>query len=629
MVSCETYNVRGSVICTARQEVYPMKKTIIILAAVILAATVLCACSDVNVVIDGVPADSTTASFGITYDGASGNAYSDHVDGNYDIGTEITACASPAEGFAFYCWSAGDTIDNGGTPVSYEKEYTFTLTEDTWLCANFRDHSSALVLYHANGGLSAGGEEEYWDEFSLVYYLYPNTLPSMGYFSRDGYTLIGYNTREDGTGTFYNMGGKAFEDTDGVIELWCVWVEDSPESDFEYEYDETAGGWYITDYKGKSAELCLPSVHQNQPVIGVRIGAFTENNTVETIVFPPSMSVLEDYSVNQCESLSTIYFFDSLSYISDKTFEGDGVLDHVFIGAATAPRYSNYFNNHSKKIELMNYYKDSERPKMIILGGSSTNYAVDPLLLENNIDRDYLVLNCGTNGGNLFNMTSEWAMRFLNEGDFLLHIIEYSYWQLGGVQCNWVTFRSFEGCYNVFSWVNMTKYTKFYDCFHEYLDARRDLNPQTYETYISNLADHGYYDIQGTLNIITKPNGSDTFWSGRRIYLGGGWPEYNWMLYYLNVQYWRLEQMGVDYAMAFTPLNRNSLYDYQTDEAMDAFESYLSDNLYVTVISDLQENIFEPSIFFDDDYHVSAPYREVYTLQLADDLNDYFAASDE
>lgn len=98
------------------------------------------------------------------------------------------------------------------------------------------------------------------------------------------------------------------------------------------------------------------------------------------------------------------------------------------------------------------------------------------------------------------------------------------------------------------------------------------------------------------------------------------------MLYYLNVQYWKLDQLGVDYAMAFTPLNRNALYDYQTDEAMDAFEDYLSENLNVTVISDLQENIFEPAIFFDDDYHVAAPYREVYTLQLSDDLNAYFAS---
>lgn len=606
-----------------------MNKKWFILAAALLLALVTAACSGVVVSIDGVPAGEGEAAFGITYEGMQGNAYSDHVDGNYPLGEEVTAHAVPADDCAFYAWTAGASLEDGGAVVSYDKDLTFTLEEDTWLFANFRDHDSARVLYHGNGGTAAeSGEDTLWDEFSLAYYLYPNTLPAMGYFTREGYTLVGYNTEADGSGEFYNMGGKAFEDTDAVIELWCVWVEDSPDEDFAFTYNDTYAGWYVSEYLGDSETVCIPSEHENEPVIGVAAGAFTGNDTVTTIVFPPSLYSLQDYSVNECENLHMIFIFDSLYYISDNTFLNDPSLDRVYIGAATAPRYSNYFNNHTKKIELMNCYKDSERPKMIILGGSSTTYAVDAALLEQNLDRDYLVLNCGTNGGNLFNMTSEWAMRFLNEGDFLLQIIEYSYWQLGGVQCNWVTFRSFEGCYNVFSWVNISKYYLFFDCFNEYLEARRDLNEQTYESYVHNLTSIGFYDMQGTLNIVTKPNGSDSFWSGRKVYLGGGWPEYNWMLYYLNVQYWKLDQMGVDYAMSFTPLNRNALYDYQTDEAMDAFVDYLDENLNITIISDLHGDIFDPAIFYDDDYHVAAPYREVYTLQLADDLNAFFASQE-
>lgn len=606
-----------------------MKKKWLVLVLALALIAVGAACSGLVINIDGVPAEEGDVSFGLTYNGSLGNAYSDCVDGYYPVGTEVTVHASPAENGAFYAWTAGATADNGGTVVSYEKDLTFTLEADTWLFANFRDHESALVLYHGNGGTSVEtGEEELWDEFSLEYYLYPNTLPAMDYFTRDGYTLVGYNTEPDGSGEFYNMGGKAFEDTDAVIELWCVWVENSPEADFTFAYDEKSNGWFVTEYTGADEVVCIPSVHDNEPVVGVAMGAFTGNSTVTCIVFPPAMRTLEDYSVSECENLYMVFFFDSLEYISDNTFANDLTLDRVYIGAATRPRYSNYFNNHAKKIELMNYYKDSEQPKMIILGGSSTTYAVDAELLEANLDRDYLVLNCGTNGGNLFNMTSDWAMRFMNEGDFLLQIIEYSYWQLGGVQCNWVTFRSFEGCYNVFSWVNMSKYYTFYDCFNEYLSARRDLNEQTYEDYVGSIAPNGYYNEQGTLKVVTKENGKDDFWSGRRIYLGGGWPEYNWMLYYLNVQYWKLDQLGCDYAMAFTPLNRNSLYDYQTEEAIDAFEAYLAENLNVTVLGDLQENIFEPAIFFDDDYHVAAPYREFYTLQLAGDLNEYFAAQD-
>ncbi len=600
----------------------------------------LCACSDVTISIDGVSIDGGDGrfSFGMTYDGAEGNIYSETVQGYYDAGTEITAHAVPSDSSAFFCWTSGGYLSDGGVIVSYDKDYTFPITGDTWLFANFRDHDTALVRYHTNGGTVIGATDcaeenlvsttdTLWDDFSLAYYLYPNTLPEMGYFEREGYTLIGYNTEADNSGEFYNIGGKAFEDTDEVIELYCIWSEQNPASDFTFEYDNSRGGWFITGYTGGES-VSIPSTYNNEPVVGVAAGAFSENDTITSIVFPSSIRVIEDYSCNNCENLHSLVLFDSLDYLSDASFNEDWWLYSVYFSAATMPRYSNWFNNHTKKIEIMNYWKDSDRPKMIVLGGSSTTYAVDAEQLESELNRDYLVLNCGSNGANLFNMTSDWAMRFMKEGDFLLQIIEYSYWQLGGVQCRWETFRSFESCYNIFSWVNAAKYNMLYDSFNSYLDARRDMSPMTYEDYVSSLAPNGYYDIQGTLNVVTRANGSDSFTNGRKIYLGDGWPEYDFMIYYSNVQYWKLQQNGIDYAMAFTPLNRNSLYDYQTDEAMDAFQSYLDENYNINILGDIKDAIYEPAVFFDDDYHLAAPTRTLYTSKLASDLNAYFAATD-
>ena len=377
--------------------------------------------------------------------------------------------------------------------------------------------------------------------------------------------------------------------------------------------------------------MCIPTEYEGERVVGVESGAFTDCDTVEYLYFPSGLRVLQDYSVNSCDNLKTIWLFDSLEYLSDAVFDGDTALYTVYFGAATNPVFTNFFNNHTKKVELMNYYKDSERPKMIILGGSSTTYSVDAQQLESLLDRDYLVLNCGSNGANLFNMTSDWAMRFMNEGDFLLQIIEYSYWQMGGVQCTWETFRSFESCYNVFSWVRAGKYTLLFDCFKEFLDARKAQNQTTYEDYVSNLAPKGYYDGQGTLTVVTRPNGSDTFWKGRNIgfyaYDTNGLPwMYDFMIYYSNVQYWKMDQMGVEHALAYTPLSRNALYSWQTDEMIDAYEQYLKDNLNTPILGDLQDFLWNPADMFDDDYHLAAPARAVYTEMIAQELNDYFAS---
>ena len=628
-----------------------MKKTIITILLTCLLAAALCACGNVDLVIDGVTTpEPEPVSFSIVYEGGEGVvSVEGEGDGSYPAGTEVTAHAEPAEGYSFYCWSENGALPDGGVPVSYAKDYTFPLSADTTLYANFRGHDSVLVRYHANGGTSlrvcdataeaveaAAREpvenEVYWDDFSLAYFLYPNTPPDMDYFAREGYTLVGYNTEPDGSGEFFNVGGKVFQDTDEVIELWCVWSKQSPAEDFSFEYDRTYNGWTVTAYNGGDEDVSIPSSYENEPVVGVAAGSFTGNEAVKSLVFPSCIRFIRDYACSDMPNLATLVLYDSLDYVSDASFDGDEALYTCFFSAATNPHYTNFFNNHAKKVELMYYYRDSERPKMIILGGSSTTYAVDAQQLESLLDRDYLVLNCGSNGANLFNMTSEWAMRFMNEGDFLLQIIEYSFWQLGGVQCTWETFRSFEGCYNVFSWVRVSKYSKLFDCFHDYLDARRSQAESTYEDYVSSLAGTtGYYDNQGTLTVVTRPNGSDTFWKNRSIgfyaYDESGQPWfYDFMAYYCNVQYWKLDQLGVDYAMAFTPLNRNSLYSWQTDQMMEDWEDYLAEKLNIPIISDLQENILEPSIFFDDDYHLAAPARADYTARLAEDLNAYFAS---
>ncbi len=618
------------------------KNLLIIIIPVLLLCALLCACGDVSVTIDGVDPGASCA-FGLTYSGNQGNAFSDSPQGNYPAGTEITAHAVPSDGSAFFCWTAGGTLEDGGVPVSYAKDYTFSITEDTWLFANFREHTSALVLYHANGGTVTADEpsaietasaDEYFDDFSLAYYLYPNSLAEMGNFAREGYVLVGYNTEPDGSGEFYNVGGKVFEDTDGVIELWCVWKEESPADDFSFEYDRSYGGWAVNSYIGHDEDVCIPASYNNEPVVGVASGAFSGNTDVKNLVFPSTIRYIRDYSCNSMTNLEAVAMFDSLDYVSDASFDGDASLTSCFFGAATLPRYSNWFNNHTKKIEIMNYWKDSDRPLMIILGGSSTTYAVDAEQLESLLDRDYLVLNCGSNGANLFNMTSRWAMHFLREGDFLLQIPEYSFWQFGGVECRWESFRSFESCYNIFSWVPVYMFTKYFDSFHDFLDARRSQTEYTYEDYVSNLAPNGYYDNQGTLTVVTKPNGSPTFWQGRSIgfygidYTGEPW-FYDFMADCCNYQYAKLDEMGVDYAMAFTPLNRNSLtYEWQTDELIEEWEDYIASKLNIDIISDMQENILDPEVFFDDDYHLAAPARAEYTEHLAADLNAYFAAMD-
>lgn len=594
------------------------KRLLIFLLALILALQVGC-----DVALD--VADDTEYVFDIIYDGTQGNAWSESKDGYYRCGTSITAHAVGGEGRDFLCWSIGGYITDGGVDISHSADYTFDISDDTWLYANFKSDEVAIVRYHTNGGVvTETGETVYDQQFSLEYYLYPNTLPSMDYFYREGYTLIGYNTMPDNSGDFFNLGGKAFVETNGIIDLYCIWVKQTDESSFEFAWDNTLEGWFVTGYSGHDKTVCIPDSYQGESVIGLAAGAL-DGADMQSLVIPDGIEYVYDGSCTNCEELLRIFVFDSLTYISDAAFEGCENLRGYYFNAATAPRFSTWFNNHTKKVEVLCYSsRHSENPRIICVGGSSTTYAVDCEHMEELLDGDWTVINFGTNGANLWTMTSWWVMRFLNEGDIVLQLPEYSAWQLGGVLCRWETFRSFEGCYNVFSWINGTYFYDLLDCFCEFLDARREMDPMSYEDYQSTLAPNGYYNDQGTLNVHVRGSSAD-FKGGRSITICGNYL-YDYMVYYCNNAYENIRECGATVLMSWTPLNINAMVYAPDSQEINDFQDYIEENLDVPVISDIHGYFYTGDNFFDDDYHLSYESRLGYTEQVAADLNAYFAS---
>lgn len=598
-----------------------MKKRLILLALLALLLTALCGCDSVSISLNQPEAQDCV--FDIVYDGNQGNAYSENKDGYYAAGDTITAHAVGAEGMDFMCWSVGGYLADGGTDISHDPDYTFEIEQDTWLYANFKSEDLAMVYYHTNGGqVKATGGDFYAQEFSLEYYLYPNALAELGYFEREGYTLIEYNTQPDGSGEAINPGGKVFVDTGRIIDLYCIWSEHTPASRFEFEFNDNYGGWFVTSYKGSDKEISIPSHYEGYPVVGIAEGALT-GAKMETLVIPSTVKVVQDYSCNDCEKLEKLYIFDSLTYISDAGFDGDLIATYCF-NAATPPRFTTWFNNHTKKVEiLVQSQQTAEHPRIICVGGSSTTYAIDCEHLESYLDEDYTVINFGTNGANLWNMTCQWIMKHLNEGDIVLQLPEYSAWQLGGVIFRWETFRSFEGVYNAFRWFDARYFYDILDCFGEFLESRADMDPTSYEDFRCTMAPDGYYNDQGTLNVHVRGSNPD-FHQGRSVYLCGEWL-YDYMEYYCNYSYAAIEHYGGTPLMSWTPFNYNALTNEPDDPAIDAFQNYLDESLTIPIISNIHDYFYTGEYFFDDDYHLSYESRLGYSEQIAADLNTYFA----
>ena len=86
--------------------------------------------------------------------------------GKYVRGTEVILTATAAEGYEFVNWTVGEEV------VSTENPYTFTVTADVALVANFAVVEPEVIAYELNGGelptATVPTQEELWASFKTA-----------------------------------------------------------------------------------------------------------------------------------------------------------------------------------------------------------------------------------------------------------------------------------------------------------------------------------------------------------------------------------------------------------------------------------------------------------------------------
>ena len=86
--------------------------------------------------------------------------------GEYEEGATVTLEATANEGYEFVNWTKGEEV------VSTEATYTFTITENVALVANFQEVVAATITWELNGGevlAAVPTNEELWEAFKPYY----------------------------------------------------------------------------------------------------------------------------------------------------------------------------------------------------------------------------------------------------------------------------------------------------------------------------------------------------------------------------------------------------------------------------------------------------------------------------
>lgn len=588
--------------------------------------------------------------------------------GHYKTGTTITLTATPKYG-VFAGYSLNKPAASGGKIVSTAATYTIALEADTVVYANFNpppDPAATAtvptgqwaIFYHPNQGISTSTmSENYRVEYEpSTYYHCPNTLPNMGQFTREGYQLVGYNTKEDGTGTFYAPGWNIDMNGKSAISLWCVWMKETPASEFTYTVSTSQST--LTYYKGQSLKtktvtirsyngndktVVIPEKIDGYPVTELSAAAFSLKD-IETLVVPRYMLKIPASTMISCRSFKTLYLSDSVTSMPDTWFSNSPDFSKLVLMATRMPTYPTGRNGtYAIKFDWL---KTAPGKKIIIVSGSNSAYGIDSPMLETklkNAGYNYSVVNYGQNASTPAAFYIEVCTNFMNPGDILLVAPELNKYQLGYNEINSTLMQIFEGAYDAFSLVDIRHYIKMFATISAFNKTCSTRTPQTYSAYttdtVNRWGDYSLnkvgatsswkttldgYDEKGGVGSVTY-NTSTNILNTRASYTDSG--RTLWYPDEINRVYDMAAAKGATVLISFPTIVRTCLTAAsQVAGGSDQTKliNAVDAKLHGTRISVPSRYIFERQYSYNSNYHLNTAGQALRTQYISEDLIAYF-----
>lgn len=495
----------------------------------------------------------------------------------------------------------------------------------------------ATVVYDANGGGYRNFTEPYTMRYALDRHIRPNTETGVDSVYRDGYTLIGWNTAADGSGTHIGLGSRCDATKDSPLTLYAEWVRHSPLSDF---FTDGAGdSRRIVKYNGDAKTVCIPDkTADGAAITTVMSGAFA-GSSVETVILSDRITHIAPHAFDGCAALKELYMFDSIKEISDDSFDGCVELTTVHINAAIEPRYSalDRHSNYADKYDLL--IKNKDRRKLVIWGGSGAYFSVDSSMIRDALDGEYEVINVAINGWFSTYVQADAIIKYLRDGDVLLHIPEMcSTPQLffntafamqnaqspGGYDDR--LFTALEGNYDLLALADLRRIDGVFDSFNRY-NAERDGKPAV---KYSDGAD--FIDAFGDYRKPKPEYGKDISISNEaELRLSALTDVSNAAR---NAFYGEAKANGATVLTAFAAVNRHALEardkQYGTDYTADAVEFERKFTLGIdnaVCIESIADSFYDGGLFFNSDWHLGERATGSNTEVIIDGIKTALGAS--
>lgn len=515
----------------------------------------------------------------------------------------VTLTAKMKDGFLFDGWSSrnalANTTDWSSLAIleSANQTYRFEVSSAKTIYLN----CSMTLVYHANGGSFASGVSSQ-DTYSLVFYHNPNTRPEAGYFVRDGYTLVGYNTEADGSGEFVSLGAKVNAKGAATVDLYCVWAENTPEDSFTYE---TSGSSVtITGYTGDEDVVVIPQTLGGKKVTKIAEGAFAQKS-IKTVVIAKTVEQIEAYAFDRCEALTTVILFDASfntsAGISENSFFQCENLKNIRIN--TVYTLTNTWQSYgAAKLDRLIWAADKK--KIIIIGGSGAYYGYNSQILKDALDGEYEIINFGENANISALLYFDIVEDFIREGDIVLWSPEPGGYTLGATDCGNRFWDFRKSDYDFLKYVDISLYTDLLPTFANYCGTLKTSNFKEFDALTISVNQYGD-DI------------SYRQWNGQRF-------EY-WFKYSLQAPdeltalISKISEKGGSVYFSFAAMQESGMSNIKEEDVLD-FEAMLEEIPGIVSISDYQDCIYDDDMFYDSAWHMTAEGAQARSEQVASDI---------
>lgn len=517
--------------------------------------------------------------------------------------------------------------DYEGTEISETGDGRFTCTfkdvrYDTVVSLRV-NKNPYTVRYHANGGSPVKPAADPQSVSCSDAHLRINTETGIGLFSREGHTLLCWNTKADGSGVRTGLGSRTDAERNRPLDLYAIWAPWTDTALLTWERD--GANITVTGADPSVRDLVIPDEIDGRPVTSVSEDAFADTDLKSAVLGPALRHVgLHAFSGS---SLEEITLPDSIRDISDYAFDGCKNLSKIHINAVESPRYSgSYYASFTDKTDYL--ASAGGHRKLVLFSGSSARFGYDSPMLEEAFP-EYSVVNMGVFAYTNALPQLDLILDHMERGDVLLHSPEFDAAKRQFCTTDSLDdkfFNMIESDYDLLARLDFRDYSGVFSAFTEFNRIRGEMDEKSYDLSPSDYDEDGNpvpspsYNAQGDY-IVYRPNAEDDapIYELPVSYTAASFPRQRY-IDPINRVYRSFTDRGVRVLFTYAPRNRRALSEESTKPEREKLDAWFRNTLDVPVISDIEESLFPGHLLYGTDNHLSTEGVYIRTKRIIRDL---------